>query len=37
MAAPTSPDPIHPPSRRLTLGLVFGLCVVAALLWIATG
>jgi hypothetical protein len=37
MAAPTTPDPIHAPTRRFTIGLVFGLCIVAALLWIATG
>jgi len=37
MSQQTSPQPISPPSRRLTIGLVLGLCVVAALLWVAAG
>lgn len=35
MAAPSSPEPIHAPTRRFALGFAIGLAIVAAVLWIA--
>ncbi len=31
------PQPITSPTRRFTVGFLIGLCVIALLLWVATG
>ena len=35
MSPQTSPEPITPPTRRFAIRLRVGLCIVAAVLWIA--
>ena len=35
MSPQTSPEPITPPTRRFAISLLVGLCIVAAVLWIA--
>lgn len=37
MSQETSPQPITAPTRRFAAGFLIGLCVIAALLWIAAG
>jgi hypothetical protein len=37
MSRPTTTDPITAPSRRFAISLVIGLCIVAAVLWLAAG
>jgi hypothetical protein len=37
MSPQTSPQPITAPTRRFAIGLLIGLCIVAAVLWVAAG
>jgi hypothetical protein len=37
MSSQTSPEPITSPTRRFAVGFVIGLCIVAAVLWVAAG
>jgi len=35
MSPQTSPEPITTPTRRFAVGFLIGLCVIAAVLWLA--
>jgi hypothetical protein len=37
MSPQTSPQPITAPTRRFAIGFLIGLCIVAAVLWVAAG
>lgn len=37
MSPQTSPQPITTPTLRFAVGFLIGMCVIAAVLWIAAG